>query len=192
MDSRPDACFASGWHDYLLNRTFEFINHTGLSMLETDGPYGGYLCNSTNHTHHKDVGDSVDQQNLLQGEFFKKLRNQGIYINQPDNYFYQGGSKTGMGYDENQYSLPRWQDLSVSRQTVFDNTFTKTPSIGWMFLPLKVYHGGGSEAEFEPIQEHLEEYSWGLAQYLGAGVAACYRGYRLYDSPRSRDVVKTW
>ena len=65
------------------------------------------------------------QQNRLQGEYFGTLRQLGVYINQPDNYFYQGGSKTGMGYDEEQYSLPRWQDLSVSRQTVYDNTFQK-------------------------------------------------------------------
>ena len=65
------------------------------------------------------------QQNLLQGRYFTSLRQRGVYINQPDNYFYQGGSKTGMGYDEEQFSLPRWQDLSVSRQTVFDNTFEK-------------------------------------------------------------------
>ena len=39
-----------------------------------------------------------------------------IFINQPDFYFYQGGNKVGMGYNENQYSLPRWEDLTVSRQ----------------------------------------------------------------------------
>jgi hypothetical protein len=37
---------------------------------------------------------------------------------------------------EDQFSLPRWQDLSISRQTVYDNTFTKIPSMGWMFMPL--------------------------------------------------------
>jgi hypothetical protein len=39
-------------------------------------------------------------------------------------------------YAEDQFSLPRWQDLSISRQTVYDNTFTKIPSMGWMFMPL--------------------------------------------------------
>jgi len=97
-----------------------------------------------------------------------------------------------MGYDEEQYSLPRWEDLSISRQTVYDNTFTKTPSIGWMFLPLTEYHSGGEKAVFEPLQDHLAEYSWGLAQYLGAGVGACYRGHRLYDSPSTRTMVRTW
>ena len=31
----------------------------------------------------------------LQGKFYEKLTARKIYINQPDNYFYHGGSKTG-------------------------------------------------------------------------------------------------
>jgi len=97
-----------------------------------------------------------------------------------------------MGYDENQYSLPRWQDLSISRQGMFDDTFHYIPSVGWMFMPLTDYHGGGAAAAFEPLTEHIVEYEWGLAQYLGAGVAACYRGYRLYDSNATRDIAIKW
>ena len=97
-----------------------------------------------------------------------------------------------MGYDENQYSLPRWQDISISRQSIYDDTFRLIPTAGWMFVPLVQYHGGGSEAMFEPLQDHQLEYEWALAQYLGAGVAACYRGYRLYDSNSTRAIVKKW
>jgi len=113
--SRGNACFASGWYDYLLNRTLTFMDRTGLIMVETDGPYGGYSCSATNHAHHRNNDDSVYRQNILQGEYFKILRERSVYINQPDYYFYQGGSKTGMGYNEEQYSLPRWMDISVSR-----------------------------------------------------------------------------
>ena len=60
-----------------------------------------------------------------------------------------------MGYDENQYSLPRWTDLSVSRQGLFEDTFHFIPTVGWMFLPLTVYHGGGDAAMFEPLDKHL-------------------------------------
>ena len=42
----------------------------------------------------------------------------------------QGGNKAGMGYDEMQFNLPRWEDLLISRQTVYDNTFVKLPSQG--------------------------------------------------------------
>ena len=126
--TRPSACLASGWYDQLLNQTLSFLEYTGLSMVETDGPYGGYSCSSTSHRHHAGLGDSVYQQDRLQGEFYRTLRNRDIYINQPDTYFLQGGNKAGMGYDESQFSLARWVDLSISRQTIYDNTFTKTPS----------------------------------------------------------------
>lgn len=97
-----------------------------------------------------------------------------------------------MGYNENQYSLPRWEDLSISRQSVYDDTYHFTPTQGWMFLPLVDYHAGGAAAAFEPLSEHLAEYEWGLAQYLGSGVAACYRGYRIFDTAQTKALVKKW
>lgn len=38
-----NACFASGWYDELLAALTNFVNVTGLSMYETDGPYP-YVC----------------------------------------------------------------------------------------------------------------------------------------------------
>ena len=31
---------------------------------------------------------------------------------------------------------------------------------------------------FEPLSDNYEDYEWGLAQYFGYGVQACYRGFR--------------
>jgi hypothetical protein len=136
--------------------------------------------------------DSVYQQNKVQAQWYSGLRERNVYINQPDNFFFQGGQRTGLGYNEDQYSLPRWQDVTVSRMTVYDQTFTKIPTMGWMFVPLVDYHGGGADAAFEPMSEHLPEFEMALAQYLGAGVAACYRGYRLYDNAAAQAVVAKW
>ena len=84
---------------------------------------------------------------------------------------------------------------------------SKVPSAGWMFMPLTGYYVSDPDVVFEPMTDHLAEYSWGLAQYLGAGVAACYRGHRVFDSPATRcksdcsfkfecffprEVVRTW
>ena len=226
-----DACFASGWVDKLNDFAYGFINETGLSMLETDGPYGGGACASANHSHHLQLSDSVYQQNMQQASWYSGLRARNVYINQPDSYFFQGGQRTGLGYDEDQYSLPRWQDLtcvarrgpwaplcdpalihatpppphththtrarthahcSVSRMTVYDQTYAKIPTSGWMFVPLQDYHGGGAAAAFEPMSQHLAEYEIALAQYMGAGIAACYRGFRLYDAPAAQAVVAKW
>ena len=87
--SSPSACLASGWYDNLVEKTVNFLDYTGLSMVETDGPYGGYTCSSEVHTHHQGLGDSVYQQNRLQSQFFKLLRSKQVYINQPDTYYLQ-------------------------------------------------------------------------------------------------------
>jgi hypothetical protein len=54
-----------------------------------------------------------------------------------------------------------------SRQGMFDDTYVRIPTMGWMFVPLTVYEGGGDAAKFEPMVAHQIEYEWALAQYLG-------------------------
>ena len=66
-----------------------------MTAIETDGPYPGYDCTSESHEHHQDFSDSVYRQTILQGQFFRELRQREMFINQPDNYFFQGASKSG-------------------------------------------------------------------------------------------------
>ena len=178
--------------DKILDIFLIWVTKVGLTMFETDGPFGGSPCASQNHSHHWDLEDSVYWQNRLQGEFFVNLKEYNIFFNAPDWYFHYGTNKIGMGYDENQFSLPRWQDLSISRQSMYDDTYNFIPTQGWMQVPLIDYHGGGDAAAFEPLSQHLLEYEWALAQYLGYGVAACYRGYELYDAPVTQALVMKW
>ena len=115
-----------------------------------------------------------------------------MYVNQPDYYFLAGGNKTGMGYREDNWSLPRAQQLVHARQNIFDGTWTKPQTAGWMMVPLTEYQGGGPAATIEPLKDHLPDYEAHLANTLGAGVQACWRGPRLYDAPETRDAVKKW
>ena len=59
-----------------------------------------------------------------------------------------------------------------------------------MFVPLTEYHGGGAAATIEPLKEHLDHYEMMMVSNLGAGVQACYRGPRLYDSDETKTMVK--
>jgi hypothetical protein len=61
--------------------------------------------------------------------------------------------------------------------------------MGWGFVPLTQYQGGGKEAQLEPLAEHLKDYEQLMVQYYGAGVQACYRGPRLYDTDETKAVV---
>ena len=78
------------------------------------------------------------------------------------------------------------------RQNIFDGTWQKTPSMGWMFVPLVQYHGGGQAATIEPLKDHLPHYGQRLANLFAAGVQACYRGPQLYDAPETKALVKKW
>ena len=77
----------------------------------------------------------------------------------------------------------RAQQVIHTRQNIFDGT-VQAPRMR-MFVPLTQYHGGGAAATVEPLDQHLEHYTAMLAGNLGAGVQACYRGPRLYDTARA-------
>lgn len=61
--------------------------------------------------------------------------------------------------------------------------------MAWGFVPLTAYQGGGKDAVLEPLHAHREDYKQLMMQYYGAGVQACYRGPRLYDSEKTKETV---
>lgn len=185
-------CLGSPWGVQYLRRLTNFIAQTGLDLLEHDGPYPGDPCASTKHPGHHGLEDSQWVQWRWSADLYQWCRARGVYINQPDYYFFAGGNKTAMGYRESNWSLPRAQQLIHARQHIYDGTWTKPQTAGWMFVPLTEYQGGGAAATIEPLSEHLPEYEAHLANTLGAGVQACWRGPRLYDTDATRDLVKHW
>ena len=185
-------CFGSQWGFNYLRKITNFLAQTGLNLLEHDGPYPGDVCASTNHPGHRDLEDSQWVNWRMTADLYEWCRERGIYVNQPDYYFFAGGNKTAMGYRENNWSLPRAQQLLHARQNIFDGTWTKPQTAGWMFVPLTEYQGGGAAATIEPLREHLDAYEAHLANNFGAGVQACWRGPRLYDSDATKALVKKW
>lgn len=185
-------CIESQWGQEYMRKLYNLYQTTGLNVFEHDGSYPGDLCYSDQHPGHKGVKDSQWNQFKSVADFYKWCRGKGIYLNVPDLYFLNGSNKTGMGYRETNWSLPRAQQEIIERQNIFDGTWSKTPSMGWMFVPLVEYQGGGKEATIEPLKEHLPHYGQRFANLFGAGVQACYRGPELYDSPQTKEVVKKW
>lgn len=190
FDNSP--CLCSEWGLRYFEKLRTFYTTAGLGVLENDGSYPGDACASTTHPGHRGYDDSQWNQWRQITAFYKWCRARGIYLNVPDWYFLSGSSKCGMGYRETNWSLPRAEQEIIERQNVFDGTWTKTPSMGWMFVPLMQYQGGGPAATIEPLKDHLEHYQQRLADLLGAGVQACWRGPRLYDAPETRDMVQRW
>jgi hypothetical protein len=187
-------CLQSEWGIDYIKRLKIFMEKTNADFLEHDGPYPGDLCASEKHPGHRDLYDSQWKQWKAQCELYQWCRERGIYINQPDWYFLNGGNKTGMGYKEVNWSLPRDRQIIIARQNIYDGTWDKPASMGWMFTPLTVYHqtGDWQESTLEPLSEHLFEFESHLSQNFLAGVQSCYRGNRLYDSEEVKQTIIKW
>ncbi len=184
-------CLGSAWGRQYFDHLRTFLDRTGFDMLEHDGSYPGDVCASTSHPGHHGLQDSQWTQFQTIADFYRWCRSRGIFLNVPDDYFLEGSNKTGMGYRETNWSLPRDQQHVHARQNLYDGTWEKTPSMGWMFVPLVEYHGGGAAATIEPLKEHLADYRAHLMNNLGYGAQACYRGPRLYDSPETEQMVRS-
>jgi hypothetical protein len=182
-------CFGSKWGLAYRNKIKYFFEKTGFDIWENDGPYPGDVCGSTSHPGHKGLDDSQWRQMEIQKELYRWLNEHGVYINAPDWYFLDGTHKIAIGYREVNFSLSREQQRILNRQNIHDGTIEKTASMSWGFVPLTRYQGGGPEAILEPLSEHLKDYEQLMVQYYGAGVQACYRGPRLYDTETTRQLV---
>ena len=182
-------CLESQWgHDYFA-RLYEFHRTSGFTLLEHDGSYPGDPCGSQQHPGHNGYEDSRWNQWSRISEFYRWCRAEGLFLNVPDHYFLVGSSKTGMGYREVNWSLPREQQTIHTRQNIYDGTWQKTPSMGWMFVPLTQYHGGGAAATIEPLDQNIDHYRNMIQSNLALGVQACYRGPRLYDTDKVKQMV---
>ena len=185
-------CLGSHWGTNYFGKLYRFYTRSGFNFLVHDGSYPGDICLSTRHPGHRGRADSRWNQWRIITDFYRWCRGRGIYLDVPDYYFLSGSIKSGMGYREVNWSLPRALQVIHTRQNIYDGTWQKTPTMGWMFVPLTQYHGGGAAATIEPLGEHLDHYERMLQSNLALGVQAVYRGARLYDTDRTRALVQRW
>jgi len=136
-----DACFGSGWYDFLLDSILTFREAANLTMIESDGPYAGYSCSNLSHTGHAGQVNSVSMQSRAMGQFYSILQSNGIYINAPDSWFMFGISKMGIGYNEGTFRLSDVDIINlVQRQVIYDATYYTLPSFAWSQIPMQTYN----------------------------------------------------
>lgn len=183
-------CLSTEWgYDYF-RKIRSFFEKTGMTVFENDGSYPGNVCASTLHAHHKGLKDSQWKQRRQIVNLYRWMCEKGIYTNIPDfGYMLNGGTKVGIGYREVNWSLPRERQLVLGRQVMYDGLWERLPGMCWTFVPLTQYHGGGAAATLEPLKDHIPAYKAHMIQNYGAGVQACYRGPRLYDTPETKAAV---
>jgi len=180
----------SPWGLDYFRKLEKLYDTTGFMVLEHDGSYPGDWDVTPRPPLQRGLDDSQWAQWRIIRDWYHRCRARGVYLNVPDHYFLAGSNKCGMGYRETNWSLPRGEQVIHTRQNIFDGTWERTPSMGWMFVPLAQYHGGGAAATIEPLAEHLDHYRTMMLSNLSAGVQACYRGPRLFDTDATRDMVR--
>ena len=185
-------CLGSKWGNEYLAQIRRMCEKTGFGVFENDGSYPGDRCASKEHPFHHGLEDSQWVQWRGITQLYQWCTANGVYTNIPDWYFLSGATKCAMHYRERNYSLPRAEQILIERQNMFDGTWNKTASMGWMFIPLSTYQGGGPASTIEPLDQHRDHYNERLADMVGFGVQACYRGPRLFDSEATKAIVKKW
>lgn len=184
-------CLGAQWGKDYLEQIRRMCEKTGFGVFEHDGSYPGDRCAAKNHPHHHGLEDSQWVQWKGITDLYQWCTANGVYLNIPDWYFLSGGTKCAMHYRETNYSLPRNEQVLVERQNMFDGTWNKTASMGWMLIPLSSYYGGEAST-IEPLDLHRDHYNERFADLIGYGVQACYRGPRLYDTEATKAIVKKW
>ncbi len=182
-------CLESEWGQEYFRKMYRMFSETGFMTFTHDGSYPGDVCASTEHPGHKGLGDSQYKQWKKITDFYKWCKGQGVYLRIPDFYYLSGGNQCGVGYRENNWSLPRRHQLIHTRQNIYDGTWESTPSMRWSFIPLTQYHGGGEAATIEPLNKHLDHYEMMLVSNIGLGIQSALRGPRLYDTEATKIMV---
>lgn len=186
------VCIASSWKDTYYPAMWKFFDLTGLMTFNMDGPYHGDVCASTTHAHHRGLNDSQWEQWKTQVEVLHELQRRNMYIPIPDWYFLNGQSATGMGYREASANLTPQQQLLLGRQYIYDGTWHKAPTMGWMGLQLVGFYTNDPKVGLEPLSQNLDRYETGLFQHLASGCQFTVRGKRLYDTPETKAMVAKW
>ncbi len=186
------VCVASAWRDSYFPKMWEFFDKTGLKSYNMDGPYHGDICAATDHPHHRGMNDSQWEQWKSYVAVLHELQKRDIFIPIPDWYFLNGQCTTGMGYREASANLTPQQQLLLGRQYIYDGTWHKLPTMGWMTLQLVGFYTNDPRVGLEPLKDNLSRYEQQLIQYLASGCMLTIRGNRLYDTPETKAMVKKW
>lgn len=186
------VCLGTKWADDYFAQVWQFVEQTGFKSIAVDGPYHGCSCGSTTHAHHRGLADSQWVQWQCQKKMFEEEQRRDMSAGAPDWYFWNGQSATSLGFREASANLPRELGLLLYRQYIYDGTWFKPPTMGGMGIGLIGTYTDDPRAKLEPLDENLEWYELNLVQVLGSGCQANLRANRLYDTERTRTMVRKW
>jgi hypothetical protein len=178
------ACGASAWADMYWTNMWKTIEGAGMGAFMPDGPYHGDCCAATDHPHHQGLEDSQWAQWRWMCQVLHEGQRRDLYMPAPDWYFLNGQACTGMGYREAVDNIDIVLQNVILRQYIFDGTWHKTASMGWVNLNTRMLPGG--------MEQSLDKYERVFFTLLSSGAAVSVTGHRLYDGPNSQAMLKKW
>lgn len=183
------VCMASSWKERYFGNMWKFFDRTGFTAYNVDGPYHGDICASTTHKYHRGLADSQWEQWKIQVDVIHECLKKGMRVQMPDWYFLNGSAATGMGYREAAANLTPQQQLLLGRQYIYDGTWFKLPTMGWMNLQLVGPYANDPRIGLLPLNKNLERYKQALMQYLASGCQSGILGPEVYDTPETKAMV---
>ena len=178
------ACGASTWADMFYTNMWKTIEGAGMGAFMPDGPYHGDCCAATDHPHHRGLEDSQWAQWKWMCQVLHEGQRRNLYMPAPDWYFLNGQASTGMGYREAVDGIDIVLQNVILRQYIYDGTWHKTASMGWVNLNTRVLPGG--------MENGLDKYERVFFALLSSGAAVSVTGHRLYDGPNSQAMLRKW
>jgi hypothetical protein len=178
------ACGASDWADMYYTNLWKTIAGAGMGAFMPDGPYHGDCCAATSHPHHQGLEDSQWAQWKWMCQLLHEGQRRDLYMPAPDWYFLNGQACTGMGYREAVDGIDIVLQTVICRQYIYDGTWHKTASMGWVNVNTRVLPGG--------MEKSLDKYERQFFGLLSSGAAVSITGHRLYDGPKSQAMLRKW
>jgi hypothetical protein len=178
------ACGASTWADLYSTKMWKTIEGAGMGAFMPDGPYHGDCCAAADHPHHKGLEDSQWAQWRWMCKPLHEGQRRNLYMPVPDWYFLNGQASTGMGYREAVDNIDIVLQSVICRQYIYDGTWHKNASMGWVNVNTRVLPGG--------MEQSLDKYERQFFGLLASGAAVSITGHRLYDGPNSQAMLRKW
>jgi hypothetical protein len=188
------ADFSTAFHRRYRDNIVDFLRRTGMSMLETDGPYEGATCAVTGASGFLHANNSQLTQYTANVAFYRQLKRElNTFLTVPDPYWNSGGTnREPAGYtDAWNRQIPQTERgtleyLQTARMYLYDSTLFKPTTEGWL--------GFEMSRTPPPLDQHLSTLEEALASLLGQGNVPTYRGPEMYDddSPQAKRLWTLW
>ncbi|NPV46439.1 MAG: hypothetical protein HPY69_05755 [Armatimonadetes bacterium] len=195
-----NACPASGWGAFLLERVREAVERGGFDGYDLDGPYDywqssppGFWCYAEDHGHPPGGGCRLPAwANTIQ--LYRQARARGLFLPTAAGpaHLAAGASRVaGSGAYEGSDTERRapWHYAWWSRGLEYDSLQLWNPCQLCKVINLIPWLGGLS---LSPLEENLDLYNMHLGSAFGYGFDGMPSGELLWEGPGSEAVLKRW